>query len=106
MAFGPRNLIEAAHQDAYEILFNNRDVLDTLVTELLEKETLDKEQVARIFEPMRKRPSRPAWTGSARRQPSDIGPVEVPLRHVGPNGSTPGGSSASSGADGTEQPTS
>ncbi|TXH40230.1 MAG: ATP-dependent zinc metalloprotease FtsH, partial [Actinobacteria bacterium] len=101
-----RNLIEAAHQDAYEILFNNRDVLDTLVTELLEKETLDKEQVARIFEPMRKRPSRPAWTGSARRQPSDIGPVEVPLRHVGPNGSTPGGSSASSGADGTEQPTS
>ncbi|MFI0433331.1 MAG: cell division protein FtsH, partial [Candidatus Nanopelagicales bacterium] len=98
-----RNLIEAAHQDAYEILFNNRDVLDSLVTELLEKETLDKEQVARIFEPMRKRERRPAWTGSARRQPSDIGPVDVPLRHTGANGVGPNGSSPNA-ADGTDQP--
>ena len=75
-----RNLIEAAHQDAYEILFDNRDVLDSLVTALLEKETLNKEQVAAIFEPIRRRPARPAWTGSARRQPSSQGPVAIPDR--------------------------
>ena len=77
-----RNLIEAAHQDAYEILFDNREVLDHLVQELLEKETLDKEQVARIFTPLHKRPPRPAWTGSARRQPSPQGPVDFPIKRL------------------------
>ena len=76
-----RNLIEAAHQDAYEILFENRDVLDHLVTELLARETLNKDQVAEIFAPIRKRPVRPAWTGSARRQPSSQGPVAIPARN-------------------------
>ena len=75
-----RSLIDSAHQDAYEILFANRDVLDHLVSELLEKETLNKDQVAEIFEPLQRRPSRPAWTGSARRQPSTQGPVEIPAR--------------------------
>jgi len=50
-------------------------VLDNLVLELLEKETLDKEQIAEIFSPVQKRPARPAWTGSARRLPSDREPV-------------------------------
>jgi cell division protease FtsH len=36
-------LIEAAHDEAWEILVEYRDVLDALVLELLEKETLDKE---------------------------------------------------------------
>jgi cell division protease FtsH len=49
-----------------------------LVLELLDKETLDKEQVARIFEPLRRRPQRPAWTGSPDRVPSSIPPVEIP----------------------------
>ncbi|MDQ1248647.1 MAG: cell division protease FtsH [Actinomycetota bacterium] len=81
-----RNLIEAAHQDAYEILFDNRDILDHLVTELLEKETLNKAAVAEVFEQIRKRPSRPAWTGSARRQPSSLGPVAIPARAADLNG--------------------
>ncbi len=75
-----RSLIDAAHQDAYEILFDNREVLDHLVTELLEKETLDKAAVAKIFEPLRRRPARPAWTGSARRAPSSQAPVDFPIR--------------------------
>ncbi|MSW42033.1 MAG: ATP-dependent zinc metalloprotease FtsH [Actinobacteria bacterium] len=77
-----RILIETAHQEAYEILVENRDVLDTLVVELLERETLDKDDVARIFEPLSLRPHRPAWTGSARRAPSERGPVPfVPSRY-------------------------
>ncbi len=60
-----KRLIETAHHEACDILVENRDVLDELVLELLEKETLDKEEVAEIFEPLRRRPVRPAWTGSA-----------------------------------------
>ena len=75
-----RSLIDHAHNEAFEILVDNRDVLDRLVIELLEKETLNKEQVAAIFEELHLRPSRPAWTGSERRAPSDRPPVDVPER--------------------------
>ena len=54
--------------EAYEILFENRDILDQLVLEPLEKETLNKEEIATIFSAMNKRPARPAWTGSDRRR--------------------------------------
>ncbi len=73
-----RGFIDVAHHEAYEILAENRDVLDALVLELLDKETLDREQVATIFEPLKRRGNRPAWTGSTRRTPSDRPPVEVP----------------------------
>ncbi|MGI9085701.1 MAG: ATP-dependent zinc metalloprotease FtsH [Aeromicrobium sp.] len=69
-------LISQAHQEAFDILTDNRDVLDALVEELLEKETLDKAQVAEIFEPLRRREIRPAWTGSDTRIPSTVPPVE------------------------------
>ena len=81
-----RSLIEQAHQEAYEVLFDNRDILDRLVVELLEKETLDKDQVAEIFEDLRRRDARPAWTGSARRRPHERGPVDYPAGSNG-NGS-------------------
>ncbi|HEX6888689.1 MAG TPA: ATP-dependent zinc metalloprotease FtsH [Candidatus Nanopelagicales bacterium] len=79
-----RGLIDQAHNEAFEILVDNRDVLDALVVELLAKETLNKEQVAEIFEPLRLRPKRPAWTGSERRTPSELPPVEVPPRTTEP----------------------
>ena len=34
--------------------------------------------MAEIFEPLRRRPVRPAWTGSPDRSPSAIPPIEVP----------------------------
>ncbi|NPC99099.1 ATP-dependent zinc metalloprotease FtsH [Nocardioides sp. zg-DK7169] len=73
-----KKLLTAAHQEAFDILEENRDVLDRLVLELLDKETLDKAEVARIFEPLRLRPARPAWTGSPTRRPSDRPAVEIP----------------------------
>jgi cell division protease FtsH len=73
-----KKLLAAAHQEAFDILEENRDVLDTLVLELLDQETLDKEEVARIFEPLRLRGVRPAWTGSPDRSPSTIPPIEIP----------------------------
>jgi cell division protease FtsH len=71
------NLITEAHQEAFDILTENRDVLDALVVALLERETLDKAEVAEIFEPLRRRTVRPAWTGSDTRIPSTIPPVAI-----------------------------
>jgi cell division protease FtsH len=73
-----KKLIETAHNEAWEILVENRDVLDNLVLELLEKETLNKEQIAEIFRSIVRRPARPAWTGSSRRTPSTRPPVQSP----------------------------
>lgn len=73
-----KNLLSTAHQEAYNLLELNRDVLDALVLELLDKETLDKAQIAEIFIPLRLHPQRPAWTGSDARTPSTIPPVEIP----------------------------
>ncbi len=77
-------LIAEAHHEAFNILEQNRDVLDALVLELLEKETLDKAQVAQIFEPLRRRDIRPAWTGSDDRLPSTLPPVNVPPKVIAP----------------------
>jgi cell division protease FtsH len=82
-----KKFLATAHQEAFDILEENRDVLDSLVTLLLEKETLDKEQVAEIFQPLRRRPARPAWTGSPAREPSRIPPVDLPKSAA--NGSAP-----------------
>ena len=71
-------LLGHAHQEAFEILDRNRDVLDTLVLALLDKETLDKAEIASIFEALRMSPARPSWTGSPERVPSTIPPVDIP----------------------------
>ncbi|WP_397179949.1 ATP-dependent zinc metalloprotease FtsH [Nocardioides sp. zg-1228] len=73
-----KTLLNHAHQEAFEILETNRDVLDSLVLALLDKETLDKAEIAEIFEALTKRPNRPAWTGSPERVPSSIPPVDIP----------------------------
>src|SRR5215475_4396862 len=44
-----KKLIESAHNEAWEVLAENRESLDAMVLELLEKETLDKEDIARVF---------------------------------------------------------
>jgi cell division protease FtsH len=73
-----KKFLQTAHQEAFDILEENRDVLDSLVLALLDRETLDKAEVAKVFEPLRRRPARPAWTGSPDRTPSTIPAVSVP----------------------------
>jgi len=75
-----RKLIENAHQEAFDILVANRKILDEMVLELLDKETLNKEEIEVIFKKVKSVTSRPAWTGSITRIPSDQPPVEVPAR--------------------------
>jgi len=73
-----RSLIEAAHDEAWEILVQYRDVLDQLVLELAERETLNNEDLERILAPVHKRPPHSAFTGFGKRTPSDRPPVEIP----------------------------
>ena len=57
-----RRLIETAHDEACTILNENRDVLDDLVLELLEKETLDKAAARpRSSRRSSSAPTRPVW---------------------------------------------
>ncbi len=75
-----RKLIENAHQEAFDILEANRTILDEMVLQLLEKETLNKEEIAEIFAKVTAWPTRPAWTGSSTRTPSSKPPVDIPER--------------------------
>jgi cell division protease FtsH len=73
-----RKLIDEAHDEAWQVLNTNRDTLDKLASELLEKETLDHNQLAKIFENVTKLPERPQWLSSTTRPLSDRPPVKVP----------------------------
>jgi cell division protease FtsH len=81
-----RRLIENAHDEAWEVLVENRGILDELVLQLFEKETLNKDQLAEIFTPIVKRPERPVWLSSDRRLVSDIPPVLTPTERAAQNG--------------------
>jgi cell division protease FtsH len=72
-----REMIENAHQEAFDILVANRETLDRLVEELLENETLNKEEIAAVFKKVRKVKPRAAWTGSQKRIPSNQPPVAL-----------------------------
>jgi cell division protease FtsH len=72
-----REMIENAHQEAFDILVANRETLDRIVEELLENETLNKEEIAAVFKKVRKVKPRAAWTGSQKRIPSNQPPVAL-----------------------------
>jgi cell division protease FtsH len=105
-----RKLIEAAHTEAWEILNTYRDVLDDLVFELLEKETLTRKDLERIFDQVEKRPRITAFNDFGGRTPSDKPPISTPAerakergepwppvtqREPTPVGSYPGGNGTS-----------
>ncbi|MBU5422087.1 ATP-dependent zinc metalloprotease FtsH [Cellulomonas hominis] len=81
-----RKLMDAAHTEAWEILVEYRDVLDALVLELLEKETLNQQELAVIFEPITKRPPRQVWLSSEQRAVSDRPPVLTAAEKAQQNG--------------------
>ncbi len=60
-----------------DILVANRETLDRMVEELLENETLNKEEIERIFKKVKKVKPRAAWTGSQQRVPSNLPPVAL-----------------------------
>jgi cell division protease FtsH len=81
-----RALIESAHDEAWEILVQYRDVLDNLVLRLLDKESVGKDELGEIFAAVKKRPIR-VFESPRRRPAKDIPPVLTPneLALMGPS---------------------
>jgi cell division protease FtsH len=67
-----RRFVEEAHDEAYEILSKHRDKLDLMADRLLEKESLDREEVAEIFAEVAKQfPANPVERTRLRREQRD-----------------------------------
>jgi cell division protease FtsH len=90
-----KRMIESAHDEAWEVLVEYRDVLDNLVLQLLEHETLSRKQVLEVFAPVQRQAIRGTYTGYGKRLPSDRPPVMSPKELA---------LSASSGLDGIQGP--
>ncbi len=73
-----RALIELAHDEAWEILVEYRDVLDNMVLELMEKETITQDDMNRICARVQKRPPMSPFNGFGKRLPSEAPPVLTP----------------------------
>ncbi|MBL6593327.1 MAG: ATP-dependent zinc metalloprotease FtsH [Actinobacteria bacterium] len=75
-------ILETAMDEAHKALTTNRAVLDKLAKELLEKETLNQDEIATIFKAVKKLPKRTTWRSSTKRALSTKGPIAVPERKV------------------------
>ncbi|WP_426735833.1 ATP-dependent zinc metalloprotease FtsH [Glutamicibacter sp. 2E12] len=73
-----RELIEQAHNDAYQALMANRHVLDRLALALLERETLNQKEIAEIFSDLVKRDKREVWLSNEARPVHQEGPILSP----------------------------
>jgi cell division protease FtsH len=72
-----RRLIESAHDEAWEILVQYRDVLDHLVLQLMEHETLSGPGAGDLRDGAQAA-HRGSYTGYGKRLPSDRPPVQTP----------------------------
>ena len=79
-----RAILENALDEAHTVLNQNRRILDRLAKELLERETLNQEEIAKIFKTVKKLPERSVWRSSQKRSVSAKGPIAVPARKVKP----------------------
>ena len=71
-------LVETAHTEAWNVINENREILDELVRQLLVKETLNEKELAEIFANVKKAPKREVWLSDSKRPDSDIPPVPIP----------------------------
>ena len=79
-----RALIEKAHDEAWQVINDNREILDSLARALLEKETLDHHQIAEIFKDVKKLPERPEWVSAENRVSPGIPPIAFPEPETAP----------------------
>src|SRR5699024_11856360 len=100
-----RRLIDSAHDEAWQILNDYRQVLDNLASELLERETLNQAELAEVFASVVKRDPRPVWLSSEDRPVSDLPPVQTPVeRAQGQGPMAPQDQAAAAGDDTTTGP--
>jgi cell division protease FtsH len=70
-----RDIVENAHNEAWNILNTNRKILDTLVTILLKKETILEPEIKKIFKDIKKEKPRNTWLSAEHRTVSKLPPV-------------------------------
>ncbi|MBB1055432.1 ATP-dependent zinc metalloprotease FtsH, partial [Dietzia sp. B44] len=73
-----RRIIDAAHTEAWKVLEENREILDSVAGELLEKETLRQEDLQRLFADVVKRPRITEFDDFSGRVPSTRPPIKTP----------------------------
>ena len=73
-----RRVIDAAHTEAWQVLDANRDILDAVAAELLEKETLRQDDLERLFADVVKRPRITEFDDFGGRIPSTRPPIKTP----------------------------
>ncbi len=89
-----RKLITQAHDEARDILTHHRDVLDRLAKELMDKESLDSEEVAAVFASVRK------WVFSTNGSGRIVPPTDLAEPEAHGSGSGDDGIAAASSDDG------
>lgn len=77
-----RVILETALDEAHKAITSNRAVLDKLAKALLEQETLNQDEIAKIFKTVKKVPARGTWRSSLKRPVGTKGPIAVPVRKV------------------------
>ena len=84
-------LLDTAHQQAYDILAEHRDYLDSLAEALLEKETLRRPDLEALFDGIEPRESREVFPGEDLRFPAQAGrePVQTPVEMAIERGEEP-----------------
>jgi cell division protease FtsH len=75
-----RKILDNAHDEAYKALNVNRRALDAMAKELMEKETLNQDDIARIFKGIKKAPKRKPWLSKVSRPGSKKGPIAIPSK--------------------------
>ena len=73
-----RRIIDSAHTEAWQVLESNRDILDAVAGELLEKETLRQDDLERLFADVVKRPRITEFDDFGGRIPSARPPIKTP----------------------------
>jgi cell division protease FtsH len=75
-----RGILDAAHDEAYKAINLNRKVLDALAKDLMEKETLNAEEISKIFKTVKKLPKRSQWLSKKSRPKPKQGPIAIPAK--------------------------
>jgi cell division protease FtsH len=94
-----RAILDAAHDEAYKAINLNRKVLDSMAKELMERETLNADEIAVIFKPVKKLPKRVQWLSKKTRPKPKQGPIAIPKK-----GSTASKNAATKKAEATKKP--
>jgi cell division protease FtsH len=75
-----RKILDSAHDEAYKAINLNRRVLDAMAKELMEKETLNPDDIAKLFKSVKKVPKRKPWLSKNSRPASKKGPIPIPSK--------------------------